>query len=276
MSTGLLGKKIGMTQVFVEDKQIAVTAIEAGPCYVLGKNDKKVQLGFNEAKDSRLKKPQRDFFKKIKVKPLRFIREFLKDESIDYKIGQELKADLFATGDFVDISGVSIGKGFQGGFKRWHWHGGPKSHGSMSHRRPGSIGSSSDPSRVWKGHHLPGHMGAKKVTVQNLRVVKIDADNNLILVKGAVPGHRDTLLTISFSKKKLKAVRPEPKAEAKEQIKKEETKKEAKPKPETKKEEAKAKPESKKKEVKKEAKPKAEAKKDTKAEAKDKKETKKK
>ena len=255
MSSGLLGKKIGMTQVFVEDKQIAVTAIEAGPCYVLGKNDKKVQLGFDEVKETKLKKPQRNFFKKIKVKPLRFIREFIKDE--DYKIGQELKADLFAVGDFVDIAGVSIGKGFQGGFKRWHWHGGPKSHGSMSHRRPGSIGSSSDPSRVWKGHHLPGHMGAQKVTVENLKVVKIDADNNIILVKGAVPGHRNTLLVISFSKKKPKAARVEPKQEAKEEVKKEE------------------KPEAAKKESKKEEKPKAEAKKDAKPAAKDKKETKK-
>ena len=265
MSSGLLGKKIGMTQVFVEDKRIAVTAIEAGPCYVLSENDNKIQLGFEVVKESKAKKPQRAFFKKIKVKPLRFIQEFVKDENSDYKIGQELKADLFATGDFVDISGISIGKGFQGGFKRWHWHGGPKSHGSMSHRRPGSIGSSSDPSRVWKGHHLPGHMGAEKVTVQNLKVVEIDAENNLILVKGAVPGHRNTLLAIKFAKKKPKAARPEAKAEApKEEVKKE-AKAEAKPKAEPKKE--------KKAEAKKEAKP--AAKKEAKAEAKDKKEPKK-
>jgi large subunit ribosomal protein L3 len=252
MSLGLLGKKIGMTQVFNEDKRIVVTAIEAGPCYVLGENDKKIQLGFEEIKESKLKKPQRDFFKKIKVKPLRFIREFLKDSGSEYKIGQELKADLFASGNFVDITGISIGKGFQGGFKRWHWSGGPKTHGSMSHRRPGAIGSSSDPSRVFKGHHLPGHMGAQRVTVQNLKVVKTDAENNTILVKGAVPGHRNSLLMINFAKKKPKISGAEAKAETK---------------PEAKKESA-AKPE-----VKKETKAKTEPKKETKQEAK--KETKK-
>ncbi|MBM3252003.1 MAG: 50S ribosomal protein L3 [Candidatus Omnitrophica bacterium] len=234
MSSGLLGKKIGMTQVFNEDKRIVVTAIEAGPCYVLGENDKKIQLGFEEVKDSKLKKPQRDFFKKIKVKPLRFIREFLKDAGSQYQIGQELKADLFASGNFVDITGISIGKGFQGGMKRWHWKGGPKTHGSMSHRRPGAIGSSSDPSRVFKGHHLPGHMGAQRVTVQNLKVIKTDAENNIILVKGAVPGHRNSLLVINFAKKKSRMPVDEPKTEAKAEIKAE-AKKETKAKPEPKK-----------------------------------------
>lgn len=250
MSRGLLGKKIGMTQVFIEDKRIAVTAIEAGPCYVLGANDKKIQLGFEELKESKLKKPQREFFKKIKVKPLRFIREFSKEEGMDYKIGDEIKADLFASGDFVDVSGISIGKGFQGGMKRWHWHGGPESHGSMSHRRPGSIGASSDPSRVWKGHHLPGHMGAEKVTIQNLKIIKIDPINNIILVKGAVPGHKDSLLVINFAKKKPKASRQEQKAEAKQEHKEEKHKevKKKEEKPHAKKEpKAEAKPEAKEK-----------------------------
>ena len=125
MSLGLLGKKIGMTQIFDEDKRIVVTAIEAGPCYVLNKNDKKIQLGFQQIKESRLNKAQSEFFKKIKVKPSRFIKEFFKDQNTDYKIGQEIKADIFASGDFVDVSGISIGKGFQGGFKRWNWHGAP-------------------------------------------------------------------------------------------------------------------------------------------------------
>jgi large subunit ribosomal protein L3 len=221
MPLGLLGKKIGMTQVFIEDKRIAVTAIEVGPCYVLGKNDKKIQLGFEEVKESKISKPQREFFRKINVKPLRFIREFLKDKNANYQIGQRITAELFANGDFVDVSGISIGKGFQGGIKRWHWHGGPKSHGSMSHRRPGSIGSSSDPSRVWKGHHLPGHMGAKKITIQNLKIVKVDTENNLILVKGAVPGHKNSLLSINFSKKKPRTPKTDSKAELKQKNKQE-------------------------------------------------------
>ncbi len=234
MALGLIGKKIGMTQVFSDDKRIPVTAIEAGPCFVLAKNDKKVQLGFEEVKESKLKKPQREFFKKSKIKFLRYIREFAQDASTDYQIGQELKANLFSEGDFVDITGISIGKGFQGGVKRWHWHGGPMTHGSMSHRRIGSISSSSDPSRVFKGHHLPGHMGMDRVTVKNLKVIKIDAENNLMLVKGAVPGHRDGLLTINLSRKKKKITpesKPEAKKEAEHKAKKEskpEAKKEAK------------------------------------------------
>jgi len=238
MSLGLLGKKIGMTQIFSDDKRIAVTAIEAGPCFVLGQNDKKISLGFDPIKESKLKKPILGFFNKIKVKPLRFIREFSKDEKSDYKVGQELKADIFASGDFVDITGTSIGKGFQGGVKRWHWRGGPKSHGSMTHRRPGSIGSSSDPSRVFKGHHLPGHMGNQRTTIQNLKVVKVDADNNVLLVKGAVPGHRNSLLAINFAKKKRRVLGTEAKTEHKEEIKKQD-KEQVKAKPAAKKEEAK-------------------------------------
>ncbi|MDP2941571.1 MAG: 50S ribosomal protein L3 [Candidatus Omnitrophota bacterium] len=195
--TGILGKKIGMTQVFTEDgKMVSVTAIEAGPCPVLAVGEKRVQLGFDLIKESRAKKPAQGYFKKINIAPRKFIREVLKDPAKEYKVGQELKVDLFNPGDTVDISGISLGKGFQGGMKRWHWQGGPQTHGSTSHRRVGSLGSSTTPGRVWKGHHLPGHLGAGKATVQNLRVIKVDPENNLLLVKGGIPGHKNSYVVI--------------------------------------------------------------------------------
>ncbi|MFA5411040.1 MAG: 50S ribosomal protein L3 [Candidatus Omnitrophota bacterium] len=200
---GILGKKLGMTQIFSDDgKLVGVTAIEAGPCPVLAVKEKSLQLGFDAAKEARLKKPLSGYFKKLKVSPCKFIRELAREQGAEYQVGQEIKVDLFKPGDFVDITGVSIGRGFQGGMKRHHWHGGPQTHGSMSHRRIGSIGSSTTPGRVWKGHNLPGHMGTARVTTQNLRVVKIDAANNLLLVKGAVPGHKNSYLTIKKAKKK--------------------------------------------------------------------------
>ena len=199
----MLGKKIGMTQVFTEDgKFISVTAIEAGPCPVLAVKEKNFQLGFERAQEKQLKKPLLGYFKKINVTPCKFIREFPKETAKEYKVGEEVKVDIFKPGDFVDITGTSIGKGFQGGMKRWHWHGGPQTHGSTSHRRIGSLGSSTTPGRVFKGHHLPGHMGMRRVTTQNLRIIKIDAENNLLLVKGAVPGHRNSYLLIKAAKKK--------------------------------------------------------------------------
>jgi len=201
--TGLLGKKIGMTQIFMEDgTRIPVTAIEAGPCAVLAVREKRVQLGFDALSEKKANKPQSGFFKKLNVTPRKFIRELAKDTSREYKVGEDLKADLFKAGDFVDIRGTSIGKGFQGGMKRWNWKGGPATHGHTSHRRVGSIGSTTTPGRVWKGHHLPGHMGAQGVTVQNLKVVRVDAENNLLLVKGAVPGHKNAYLIIQTAKKK--------------------------------------------------------------------------
>ena len=201
--TGILGKKIGMTQVFSEDgRLVSVTAIEAGPCPILAIKEKSIQIGFDLAKENRMKKPLLGFFKKINIAPRKLIKELLKEPSKEYKIGEELKVDLFKPGDFVDITGISIGKGFQGGMKRWHWHGGPQTHGSMSHRRVGSIGSTTTPGRVWKGHHLPGHMGAHRATIQNLQVIKADPQNNLLLVKGAVPGHRNSYLIIKRAKKR--------------------------------------------------------------------------
>lgn len=206
---GILGKKIGMTQVFGQDGQvIPVTVIESKPCSILQVKTKQsdgynaIQLGFEDIKDSRINKPLREKFKKIKVTPKKLIREISVQDPENYQVGQNIDLAVFSPGDFVDIIGTSIGRGFQGGVKRWHWSGGPSGHGSMSHRAPGSIGASAFPSRVHKGHHLPGHMGNQRVTAQNLEVIKVDKDNNLLLVKGSAPGHKNSFLIIKKSKKK--------------------------------------------------------------------------
>jgi len=192
-----------MTHVFTDDGiSVSVTVIEAGPCPVLSIKKDSVQLGFDIAKEKSLKKPQLGLFKKLNIPALKFVREIKKESGKEYKVGEELKADIFKTGDFVDVTGVSKGKGFQGGMKRWHWAGGPMTHGSTSHRRVGSIGSSTTPGRVFKGHHMPGHMGNIRVTVQNLKVVKADPGNNILLVEGAVPGPTNSYLIIGKAKKK--------------------------------------------------------------------------
>ncbi len=203
---GLLGKKVGMTHIYNEQGEfIPVTVIEAGPCPVLAVKEKSVQLGFEKVtKENRVKKSAKGYFEKVKVAPQKLIQELAKDPAKEYKVGDEIKADMFAAGDFVDVSGISKGKGFQGGMKRWHWAGGGMTHGSTSHRRVGSIGSTTTPGRVLRGHHMPGHMGNVKVTVQSLRVVKIDVENNLIVVKGAVPGCKNSYLVISKAKKRKK------------------------------------------------------------------------
>lgn len=222
---GILGKKIGMTQIFRDGEAIPVTVITAGPCYVLeikrqeehGYNA--LKIGYEEMKPNARKatKPVLGQFRKVNIKPLRYVKEIrIDDPSVldKYQVGQELKVNIFKVGEYVDVTGKSKGKGFQGGVKRWGWHIGPKSHGSMSHRQIGSVGASSDPSRVFKGHHMPGHMGNERVTVQNLEVIDIDVDKNLILVKGAVPGARDTLLLIRSAKKKeAELIIEEPKGE---------------------------------------------------------------
>jgi len=192
-----------MTQVFSDDGQlIGVTAIEAGPCPVLAIKEKSIQIGFESVRPNRTKKPVSGYFKKLNIAPLKMIREVSKEPNKEYQVGEELKVDLFKSGEFVDITGTSRGQGFQGGMKRWNWKGGPQTHGSMSHRRVGSIGSSTTPGRVWKGHHMAGHMGAARVTLQNLKVVKVDAEKNLLLVKGAVPGSKNSYLIIRKAKKK--------------------------------------------------------------------------
>ncbi|MFQ5681139.1 MAG: 50S ribosomal protein L3 [Candidatus Omnitrophota bacterium] len=193
----LLGKKIGMTQIFDEQGNfVPVTLVEAGPCPILALRGKNILLGYGNRKESRVGKPALGFFKKVGVAPQEIIKEVRVEDLTRYKVKQELKVDEFKPGDFVDISGVSIGKGFQGGVRRWHWRGGPKTHGSTSHRRVGSIGASSDPSRVFKGQHMPGHMGARRTTTQNLKVVSVDLSENILAIKGAVPGHKNGLLVV--------------------------------------------------------------------------------
>jgi len=200
---GLIGKKIGMTQIFAADNSlVGVTAIQAGPCPILMVGEKNVQLGFDAAKEKNLKKPQAGLYKKLNITPRKVIKDLSKEANVEYKVGDELKVDLFTEGEYVDVSGISIGKGFAGGMKRWHWKGGPRTHGSTSHRRVGSIGSSTTPGRVFRGHHMPGHMGAQKVTVQNLKIIKVDPANNLLLIEGGVPGHKNGYLVVTKALKK--------------------------------------------------------------------------
>jgi len=205
-----------MTQVFRDDGRIIpVTVVEAGPCTVLQVKTKAkdgyeaVQLGFCDKREKLMRKPELGKFKKINVTPKRFIREIRTAADQKFEVGQELKVDIFAAGDAVDVTGTSIGKGFQGGMKRWHWHGGKETHGSMSHRRPGSIGSTTTPGRVLRGHRLPGRMGGDTVTTQNLEVVKVDLENNLIVLEGSVPGPDNSLLMIKKAKKRAKAKIPQ-------------------------------------------------------------------
>ena len=221
MIKGLLGKKIGMTQIFDENgNKIPVTVLEAGPCIVQGvkvseKEDgyDAVQLGFEDVKEKRLKKPQREQVKALKLTPKRFVREIRCDEQPDVKVGDEVTNTIFQKGDYLDVTGTSKGKGFQGGVKRHGWAGGKASHGSMHHRAPGSMGASSYPSRVVKGHALPGHMGHATTTVQNLQVIDIDEENNTVIVKGAIPGPNGSYLVIKYAKKKPLAARVEKKQE---------------------------------------------------------------
>lgn len=205
---GLIGRKLGMTQIFKENGQpVTVTVLEAGPCAVVQAKTlerdgyKAVQLGFSEADPKRFSKPLAGHFAKANVQPKRVLKEFRLPTDQEFPVGATVTVEIFKAGDRVDVTGTSIGKGFQGGMKRWHWKGGPKTHGSMSHRRPGSIGSSTDPSRVFKGHHLPGHMGARRVTTEALEVVKVDLGENLLLVDGSVPGYEKAIVVIRKSRK---------------------------------------------------------------------------
>ncbi len=200
---GILGKKLGMSQIFNENgEMVGVTVIEAGPCPVLAIRDKNIQLGFEAMNEKRAKKPALGYAKKLGIPVQKFIREVSKETDKEYKVGDVLKVDLFKAGDFVDISGITKGKGFQGGMKRWNWSGTPMTHGSMSHRRIGSIGSSTTPGRVFKGHHLPGHMGDAHATIQNLKVAKVIPESNLLLVRGSVPCAKNGYLIIRKAKKK--------------------------------------------------------------------------
>jgi len=202
MKKAILGKKHGMTQIFVGNEMIPVTVVEAGPCVVVQKKTKEndgydaIQVGFGDVKEKRLIKPLKGHFAKANVPFKKYLREFRLDDISSYEVGSEIKADIFSVGDRVDVTGTSKGKGFAGVVKRYNANRGPMSHGSKYHRRPGSMGASSDPSRTFKGKRLPGHMGNERVTVQNLEVVKVDPEKNLLLIKGSVPGIRGSLLMI--------------------------------------------------------------------------------
>jgi large subunit ribosomal protein L3 len=210
VNKAIIGKKVGMTQIFDKDgRVIPVTVIEAGPCYVIQKKSKEtdgydaVQLGFGDLKEQRANKPLKGHFMKASVAPKKHLREFRLADAAAYEVGQEIRADIFAEGDLVDVTARSKGKGFAGSIKRHGQRRGPMSHGSHYHRGPGSLGSI-DAARVFKGRPLPGRMGGDRVTVQRLQVVKVDADNNLLLVRGAVPGPRGGLVTIKDSVKAQK------------------------------------------------------------------------
>ncbi len=202
MQKAIIGKKIGMTQIFdAEGKVVPVTVIEAGPCNVIQKKTvetdgyEAVQLGFGEVKEKHANKALKGHFAKSGVAVKKVLKEFRLDE-ITLNVGDEVKADVFAAGECVDVTGISKGKGYAGTVKRWGTHRGPMTHGSGYHRGPGSMGACSSPSRVFKGKRLAGHLGCEKVTVQNLDVVRVDMDRNLILVKGAIPGPKGGIVTI--------------------------------------------------------------------------------
>jgi len=207
---GIIGIKLGMTQVFAADgTMVPCTVLQAGPCVVVQRRTKgkdgydAVQLGLVEfVKPQRVSKPMTGHFKKADVAPMRTLREVRLEESGDEtKVGDRVLVDRFTPGELVDVSGVSKGKGFQGGVKRWHFRGGDETHGSMFHRAPGGIGGSSFPSRLWPNQHFPGHMGDERKTTKNLKVVKVDAEENLLLVRGTVPGPNGAYILIRKVKK---------------------------------------------------------------------------
>ena len=203
MQKAIIGKKVGMTQIFDESgKVIPVTVIEAGPCVVTQKKTLEqdgyvsVQLGFENVKESKLTKPEAGHLKKAGVEAKKHLKEFKLDASAEMNVGDVIKADTFAAGDKVDVVGTSKGHGFTGPVARWNQHTGPMAHGSKYHRGVGSMSANSDPSRVFKNKHMGGHYGVDRVTVQNLEVVSVDAERDLLLVKGAVPGANEGLLVI--------------------------------------------------------------------------------
>lgn len=209
MKKAILGKKLGMTQIFAADgTMIPVTVVEAGPCSVVQKKTLEkdgyiaLQIGYGNIREKLVNKPLKGHFAKANAALARHLKEFKFDDSNAFELGSVIKADIFEEGDVVDVSGVSKGKGFQGVIKRHGQHRGPMSHGSRYHRRPGSMGACSSPSKVFKGKRLPGHTGARSVTIQNLTIVSVDAENNVILVKGALPGARGSAVSIKEAVKK--------------------------------------------------------------------------
>ena len=203
MKKAILGKKIGMTQVFTEDGQlIPVSVIQAGPCQVVQKKTEEVdgytavQVGYEDKKERRANKPEKGHFQKANVPVKKYLKEFKLDNAAELNVGDELTVEQFADGDVLDVTGTSKGHGFAGTIKRWGTHIVPMTHGSHYHRGPGSLGACSDPSRVFKGKKMPGHYGVVKVTIQNLDLVKIDKERNLLLVKGSIPGPKGGLVVV--------------------------------------------------------------------------------
>ena len=210
MKKAILATKVGMTQIFNDEGVlIPVTVLQAGPCVVTQvktqENDgyEAVQVGFADKREKLVNKPEKGQFDKAGVSCKRYVREFKFENAAEYELGQEIKADIFAAGDHIDATAISKGKGFQGAIKRHGQSRGPMAHGSKYHRHAGSNGAYSDPSKVFKGKKMPGQMGNKQITVQNLEIVRVDAENNLLLVKGAVPGPKKSLVTIKETVKAL-------------------------------------------------------------------------
>ena len=210
MKKAILATKVGMTQIFNEDGVLTpATVLQAGPCVVTQvkteENDgySAVQVGFVDIREKLVNKPKKGHFDKAGVSCKRFVRAFKLDDAESYTLGSEIKADVFAAGDKIDASAISKGKGFQGAIKRHGQHRGPMTHGSKFHRHQGSNGACSSPSRVFKGKGMPGHMGCVKVTVQNLEVIRVDAEKNLLLIKGSVPGPKKALVTVKESVKTM-------------------------------------------------------------------------
>ena len=205
----ILGKKVGMTQIFDEDGTVVpVTLVEAGPCYVTQKKTTEsdgynaIQMGFGEVPDRKLNKPRHGHLKKSGSPPLRYLREFRVDELDDYKEGQQVDVSVFEVGDRVDVVGISKGKGFAGVVKRHGFRGGPKTHGQSDRwRAPGSVGAGSTPGRIFKGVRMAGRMGNERVTAQNLKVALVDADKNLLAVRGAIPGGKNGLVIVREARK---------------------------------------------------------------------------
>lgn len=205
---GLIGRKLGMTQIFKPNGEaIPVTVIEAGPCVVIAKRSVEkegynaLQLGFGSVKAKKVNKPLMGIFKKIGVEPKRYIREFRVDSVEGFEVGQELRVDIFKEGEKIDVTGISKGKGFAGPMKRHGFSGGPASHGSAFHRYGSSLGAHTEPGHVFKGKRMAGHMGSVRVTIQNLEVVKVYPERNILLVKGSVPGSRNSIVLIRKAKK---------------------------------------------------------------------------
>lgn len=204
----IIGKKLGMSQIFAANGLvIPVTVVEAGPCYVSQKKTKEndgyeaVQIAFEDLKNSKVTKPQAGHFKKANISPKKYIKEFAIDGS-NLEVGSVIKCDVFATGDMVDVSGMTKGRGFTGTVQRWNTHRGPMTHGSGYHRGVGSLSANSDPSRVFKNKKMPGQYGNEQVTIQNLEIAKVDTDRNLLLIRGAIPGAKGGLVVVKSAVKK--------------------------------------------------------------------------